>query len=165
MMLWQVLLYVTEVKKNGFQRKLGFIKHDIVLLSEYSIKSKIGKGFINEKILEEYYVKIYQMDPYFYENYGDGEKIKADKNEREYIGCRIDAYFSGYNLAVKVDEKEHVDKDLIFEKKTHEALEKKLDCKFIRTNPNEEKYDVFYEIGRIQIFIIEFKNKKLKELE
>ena len=125
MMLWQVLLYVTEVKKNGFQRKLGFIKHDIMLLSQYSIKSKIGKGFRNEKILEEYYVKIYQMDPYFYENYGDGEKIQADKNEHEYIGCRIDAYFSGYNLAVKVDEKGHVDKDLIFEKKTHEALEKK----------------------------------------
>ena len=37
-------------------------------------------------------------------------------------------------------------------------------CKFIRTNLNKENY-VFYEIGRIQTFISEFKNKKLKELK
>ena len=56
-------------------------------------------------------------------------------------------------------------KILFLKRKPMKHQKKKLDCKFIRTNPNEEKYDVFYEIGRIQIFIIEFKNKKIKELE
>ena len=43
-------------------------------------------------------------------------------------------------------------------------LEKKLGCKYIRTNPNKESYDISYEIGRKQTFITEFK-KILKELE
>ena len=33
--------------------------------------------FANEKILEEYNVKIYEIDPYFYKKYI--EKIKAEK--------------------------------------------------------------------------------------
>ena len=32
-------------------------------------KSKIGNIFVNEKILEENSVKIYEIDPYFYEHY------------------------------------------------------------------------------------------------
>ena len=36
---------------------------------EYEVKSKIGKIFVNEKILEEYSIKIYEIDPYFYEHY------------------------------------------------------------------------------------------------
>ena len=36
---------------------------------EHEVKSKIGTIFVNEKILEEYSVKIYKIDPYFYENY------------------------------------------------------------------------------------------------
>ena len=36
---------------------------------EFEVKSKIGKLFMNEKILEEYYVKIYEIDPYFYVHY------------------------------------------------------------------------------------------------
>ena len=50
-------------------------------------------------------------------------------------------------------------------KKRKEALEKKLDCNFIRINPSKEDYDADYEIGRIQTFISEFKNKKLRALE
>ena len=36
---------------------------------EHEVKSKIGTIFVNEKILEEYSVKIYEIDPYFYEHY------------------------------------------------------------------------------------------------
>ena len=39
-------------------------------------KSKIGNIFVNEKILEENSVKIYEIDPYFYENY---RKTKTKK--------------------------------------------------------------------------------------
>ena len=37
----------------------------------------------------------------------------------------IDVYFIEYPLAVEIDEKKHVDRDLIFEEKRQEALEKK----------------------------------------
>ena len=33
---------------------------------EYEVKSKIGNIFVNEKMLEEYSVKTYEIDPYFY---------------------------------------------------------------------------------------------------
>ena len=37
--------------------------------SEHEVKSKIGTIFVNEEILEEKSVKIYENDPYFYEYY------------------------------------------------------------------------------------------------
>ena len=73
---------------------------------------------------------------------------------------RIDIYFTEYSLAVEIDEKGHTDRDLIFEQK---ALEKKLNCKFIRINTSRENYDADYEASRIQVFISQFKENKIKE--
>ena len=39
---------------------------------------------------------------------------------------RIDIYFNKFLLAVEIDEKRHADRDLIFEEKRQEALEKNL---------------------------------------
>ena len=50
---------------------------EISVCPKHEVKSKIGIIFVNEKILEEYSVKIYEIDPYFYENYK--EKIQVDK--------------------------------------------------------------------------------------
>ena len=41
---------------------------EILQCKEHIAKSEIGKMFANEKILEEYCVKIYEIDPYFYEH-------------------------------------------------------------------------------------------------
>ena len=70
----------------------------------------------------------------------------------------IDIYFSECSLAVEIDEKEHTDRDLIFEKK--KGIRKKVDCKFIRINTSYAKngYDLDYDVGNIQAFIDEFKN-------
>ena len=76
---------------------------------------------------------------------------------------RIDFYFTEYCLAVEIDEKGHTDKDLIFEQKREEALEKKLNCTFIRFNTSKENFDVNYELGKIQMFISQFKDDKIKE--
>ena len=82
---------------------------------KFEVKSKIGKLFMNEIIFDEYSVKIYEIDPYFYGHYK--EKIKVDKNERKYILFRIDVYFTEYFLAVEIDEQNHEGRDLVFEKK------------------------------------------------
>ena len=76
------------------------------------------------KILEEYFVKIYEIDLYIYEHYK--EKIQVNINGHEYILIRIDVYFSEYLLAVEIDEKGHTDRYLIFEEKRQKALEKNL---------------------------------------
>ena len=43
--------------------------HQIYESIEHKVKSKIGKISVNEEILEEYSVKIYEIDPYFSEHY------------------------------------------------------------------------------------------------
>ena len=130
---------------------------------EHEVKSKIGTIFVNEKILEEYSVKIYEIDPYFYEHYR--KKIQTDENGSKYILFRIDIYFTEYFLAVEIDEKGHTDRDLIFEEKRQKALEKKLNCEFIRINTSRENYDASYETSRIQTFISNSYKNEIKELE
>ena len=41
---------------------------------EHKVKSKIGRIFANEDILEEYSVKICEIDPYFSEHYEKKKK-------------------------------------------------------------------------------------------
>ena len=150
---------------DGFRKKIMTPDSEISVCSEFEVKSKIGNIFVKEKILEEYSVKIYEIDPYFYEHYE--KKIQVDENGCKYILFRIDVYFNKFLLAVEIDEKGHTDRDLIFEEKRQKALEKKLGCKFIRINTSNAKngYDLDYEVGNIEAFIDEFKNKKIKKLE
>ena len=48
-------------KKGEIKIKLGFTKFDIMVLSEYSIKSKIGKIFVNEKYLKNIMSKFMKL--------------------------------------------------------------------------------------------------------
>ena len=56
---------------------------------------------------------------------------------------------------------------IIFEEKRKKALGKKLACKFIIIKKSNAKngYDLDYEVGNVQAFIDEFKDKKIKKLE
>ena len=59
---------------------------EITECPEYKVKSRIGKIFVNEKLLEEYSVKIYEINHDFYEPYKKKKKkkkIQADEN-----GCK-----------------------------------------------------------------------------
>ena len=69
------------------------------------------------------------------------KKIQTDKNRCEYILFIIDVYFTKYFLPVEINEKDHIDIDLIFEERRQEALEKKRGSKFIRINTSKENYD------------------------
>ena len=94
------------------------------------------------------------------------KKIQVDENGCKYIFFRIDFYFSEYLLAVEVDEKGHTDRDVISEKKRQEVLEKKkLGCKLIRINMSKEGYNADFKASRVQTFINNLKNRKLKKSE
>ena len=92
------------------------------MISKLKLKSKICKIFKTHNPLGEYSVRIYKIDPYFYERY---EKIQVDNNGCKYILFRIDIYFSECFLAVEIDEKGHIDRDIIFEEKRQKVLENK----------------------------------------
>ena len=71
---WQILLITVEVKKRGIRAIDGFRRqlmpdHQISESIEHKVKSKIGTIFVNEDILEEKSVRIYEIDPYFSEHY------------------------------------------------------------------------------------------------
>ena len=102
MMLWWLLLNVAGLKKigerkiDGFRKRLMIPESEISEWPELEVKSKIGNIFVNEKTLEEYSVKVYETDLYFYEHYK--EEIQIDKAGRVYI-FRTDVYFTEYLLA------------------------------------------------------------------
>ena len=52
---------------DRFRKKLTIPNSEISKCSEHEVKSKIGKLFMKEKILEEYSVEIYKIDSCFYE--------------------------------------------------------------------------------------------------
>ena len=56
-----------ERKIDELRKKLMIAESEISQCEERIVKSKIGKIFVNEKILEEYCVRIYEIDPYFYQ--------------------------------------------------------------------------------------------------
>ena len=97
---------------------------EIAECPERKVKSKIGNIFVNEKILEEYSVKNYEIETYFYEHCK--KKIQVNGNRCKFILFRIDAYFSERLLAAEIDGKGHTDRDLILEEKRQEASGKKL---------------------------------------
>ena len=73
-MLWQLLLNIVEEKKrdiraiDGFRNKLMIPDSEIPKCPEFEVKSKIRKILKNHKLHEEYSVRIYKIDPYFYEH-------------------------------------------------------------------------------------------------
>ena len=122
------------------------------------------------KILEKQSIKIYKIDPFFYEH--DKEKIKVDENGCEDILFRIDVYFTEYFSAVEIDEQNHKGRDLISEKqktkKNKRHQKKNLVASLLELIQVMQKdamiqtYDTDYEVSKIQIFISNFKEKKTK---
>ena len=51
------------------------LEFEIPECPELEVKSEIGNIFGNKKILEEYSVKIYKIDPYFCEHYKEKYKL------------------------------------------------------------------------------------------
>ena len=60
---------------DGFRKKLFIPDHEISVAIEHVVKSKIGVIFVNEDILEEKPVRIYEMNPYFSEHYKKKYKL------------------------------------------------------------------------------------------
>ena len=115
-----------------FRTRLEFKPYDPIKIQEQSILTKIRSIFPNETIIFQYHV----------------------------LNYRTDAYLPKHKLTIEIDELGYVDR--ITDQEGQLAIEKELDCKFIRINPAKERFNVFNEIGIIQIVIAK-SNKKLTE--
>ena len=59
---------------DGFIKKLFIPDNEISVAKEHVVKSKIGRIFVNEDILEEYSVRICEIDSYFSVHYEKKKK-------------------------------------------------------------------------------------------
>ena len=118
---------VSTAETIEFKSKLGFNQYDIALTKEQSIVRSIMNAFEGEKMQTQYRV----------------------------LGYKIDLYFHDYKLARDVDEKGHKDRNIDQEIKRQKAIEKEIDCKFIRINPDEENFNIFKAINEIHRHIKE----------
>ena len=97
---------------DGFTKKLMVPDYEIPKYAEFEVKSKLGRLFMNQNFFEEYSVRVYEIDPFFYEHHK--EKIKVDRNDHKYILLRNDAYSTEYCLAVEIDKQNDGGRELIF---------------------------------------------------
>ena len=126
-----------EDQKQNFRLLLGFAEHDLFLTKEQSIINKLLETFSREEISLQHFV----------------------------LGYKIDAYFVKYKLAVEIDEHNHEQRDNEKELMRENAIKQKLGSKFIRINPDDDKFNINIEIGRIFERIKEIKNKEISELK
>ena len=71
--------------------------------------------------------------------------------------------FLSISFAIEVDEKGYTDRDEKKENEREEKIKKELGCKFIGINPDAENYDIFVEIGKIQVYIAQSNKEKLEK--
>ena len=77
------------------------------------------------------------------------------------LGYRIDLYFHKYKLAIEVDELGHNDRNIDYEIQRQQALERELNCVFIRINPDAIDFNIFREINKIHRHIKKSSKKSL----
>ena len=72
------------------------------------------------------------------------------------LGYRIDLYFHEYKLSIEVDELGHTNRNINNEIERQKALEKEINCIFIRINPDGKDFNIFKEINKIHRHIKKF---------
>ena len=100
-LLYVVILFIYKVEKEkereNFRQLLGFKENEVYETKEYSVVKRINKIFKRQKITEKYRV----------------EK------------CFIDIFFPVHNLAIEIDENDHLDRPEIKEQEREDTKKKK----------------------------------------
>jgi very-short-patch-repair endonuclease len=76
---------------------------------------------------------------------------------------RVDLYLEEYNLVVECDEYNHRDRDPKEEAVREAFIKSKLDCEFVRFNPDRKGFSVFEVIAEIHQFIIAEKDRVMEK--
>ena len=80
----------------------------------------------------------------------EGENMQTQYSVLSY---RIDLYFHKYKLAIEVDELGHNDRNIDYEIQRQRALERELNCVFIRIDPDAPNFSMLGEISKTNTLI------------
>ena len=119
----------------SLKRNLGFTLHNVINTKEQTVINSIKDAFEGEDMQTQYTV----------------------------LGYRIDLYFHKYKLAIEVDELGHNDRNIDYEIQRQQALERELNCVFIRINPDAIDFNIFKEINKIHRHINKLTKQQTKE--
>ena len=91
------------------------------------------------------------------------DAFEGENMQKQYtdFGYRIALYFHKYKLVIEVDELGHNDKNIDYEIQRQQALERELNCVFIRINPDAVDFNIFREINKIHRHIKKSSKKSL----
>ena len=87
-----------------------------------------------------------------------GKKVLLQHYVLDY---KIDLYFPEHRLAIAVDKFDHIDKTGANERV--DKIKEKLNCEFIRTDPDGNNYDEYVELCRIKNCIDKSKENLTKK--
>ena len=124
---------LSDLETINFRSDLRFNQINLILKKEQTVLRSIKDAFEGEDMQTQYTV----------------------------IGYRIDLCFHEHKLAIEVDELGHVDRNLNNEIERQKALERELNCVFIRINHDEKNFNVFKEINKIHRHIKKSTKKSL----
>ena len=108
-------------KSCSLKKNLGFKLYDVINTKEQTIINSIKDTFEGENIQTQYSA----------------------------LGYRIDLYFHNNKLAIEIDKLGHADRNMNNEIERQKALEKELNCIFIRITTDEKDFNIFKEINEI----------------
>ena len=117
----KVIIGFRRDESCNLKRNLGFRLHDVINTKEQTVLKSIKDAFEEEDM----------------------------QTQCSVLGYRIDLYFHKRKLAIEVDELGHAEKNLSNEIERQKALEKEVDCVFMRINPDKKDFNIFKEINKI----------------
>jgi very-short-patch-repair endonuclease len=136
------MLNAVYINRSGLQELLTYSKQtnlgpflqyckDNNFIDEFSLVKRLGK--------EQEYIG-YIMNVFRHLN------IQA---QYSVAGFRIDLYFIDDKVAIECDEHNHNDRCPIYEEERQASIEKELQCKFVRFNPDSTHFSIFDLINTI----------------
>ena len=132
-MALKIIMNCRTDESCNLKRNLGFTLHDVINTKEQTVINSIKDTLEGENMQTQYTV----------------------------IDYRIDLYFHKYKLAIEVDELGHNDRNIDYEIQRQQALERVLNCVFIRINPDAVDFNIFKEINTIHRHIKKSSRKSL----
>ena len=129
----KIIMGCRKDESCSFKRNLGFKLYAVISTKEQIVINSMKDAFEGQDMQAQYSVLSYRTDPYFHK----------------------------YKLAVEVDELGHADRNINNETERQKALERQLNCVFIRINPDEKDFNIFKPINEIYRHIKKSSKKSL----
>ena len=122
---------------------------ELLVRSQQPLAKELAE-FMGIKIIGHKYARKEAGTIYTIQKVFEGISMKWQFNIGSY---RIDLYFPEHKLTIECDEHDHKDRDIDYEKSRQAFIEDKLNCKFIRYNPDAKDFTIEKVLNKIFQYI------------